>query len=61
MNKSLYIIIIGIVVVGGLIGYTMFGKSSSESHTAGDDYTDAEHQDGNVAPHDDTGTTPHTD
>lgn len=74
MNKTLYIIFTGIVIVAGLIGYTMFGKSSGESHTAGDGHTEAVHQESlphddtglaphnedGVVPHDDTGTAPHT-
>lgn len=75
MNKTLYIIIAGIIVAAGLIGYTTFGKSSGESHTAGDGHTEAEHQESlphdntgkdhhnenGAVHHDDTGTTPHTD
>ena len=77
MNKTLLILIAGIVVVAGLIGYTMFGKSSSThtandghteaehnaaaGHTAGDGHTEAEHSTGESAPHDDTGTAPHID
>lgn len=58
MSKTLLILIAGIVIVGGFIGYTMFGTSSSETaHTAGDGHTDAEHAE--ALPHDDTGTTPH--
>ncbi len=61
MNKSLYLIIGGIVVVGALIGYTMLGKSDA-SHTANDGHTEVEHAEGSAAaPHDDTGTAPHTD
>ncbi len=57
MNKSLYVIIAAIVVVGGLIGYTMFGRSASVVHTAGDGHTDAQHSES--VPHDDTGKAPH--
>ena len=61
MNKTLLIIISGIVVVGGLIGYTMFGKQSSTVHTANDGHTEAEHTTSESTPHDDTGTAPHND
>ena len=57
MNKSLYIIIALIVVVGGLIGYTLFGRPSPVIHTAGDGHTDTQHAES--IPHDDTGKTQH--
>ncbi len=59
MNKSLYIILALIVVVGGLIGYTMFGQSIPPVHTAGDGHTEAQHAES--MPHDDTGLPPHND
>lgn len=58
MNKTLLILIAGIVIIGGLIGYTVLGKSSSTAHTDGDGHTTAQHE---ATPHDDTGTTPHDD
>ncbi len=62
MNKSLYIIIAGIIVVAGLIGYTLFNKDSSAVHTANDGHTEVDHASKSVStPHDDTGTTPHND
>ena len=39
MNKSLYIVIAGIVIVAGFVGYTLFGKEEAV-HTAGDGHTD---------------------
>lgn len=58
MNKTLLILIAGIVIIGGLIGYTVLGKSSSNGHTDGDGHTTAQHE---ATPHDDTGTAPHDD
>lgn len=60
MNKSLYIVIAGIVVVAGIIGYILFGTQEAV-HTAGDGHTDHAQVEANVAPHDDSGTEPHTD
>ncbi len=56
MNTSLYIIIAAIVVVGGLIAYTLIGRSSTPLHTTGDGHTEAQHVES--TPHDDT-KTPH--
>jgi len=62
MNKTLLILIAGIVIVGGLIGYTALGKSTSQEHTEGDGHTGAGHaQTTGTVPHDDTGTAPHND
>ncbi len=44
MNKTLYIIIAGIAVVAGLVGYTMFGQSNTET---------TPHDDSGLAPHTD--------
>ncbi len=61
MNKSLIAIIAGIVVVGGLIGYTMMNKSDA-AHTANDGHTEADHATtGTTVPHDDSGLAPHQD
>lgn len=57
MNKSLYILIAAIVVVGGLIAYTVLPRSSESAHTAGDGHTEAQYTES--APHDDTGKAPH--
>ena len=43
MNKTLLILIAGIVIVGGFIGYTVLGKSTSKEHTEGDGHTTAQH------------------
>ena len=60
MNKTLSILIIGIIVVAGIIGYMVFGGSKNDAaHTAGDGHTDAQHAE--ALPHDDTGTVPHQD
>ena len=71
MNKTLLILIAGIVLVGGLIGYTVLGKSSPADHTDGDGHTTAQHEttethtegDGHTdADHiETTGTVPHDD
>lgn len=61
MNKTLLIIIAGIVIVGGLIGYTVLGKSEPNGHTDGDGHTTVQHEATEKAPHDDTGTAPHDD
>lgn len=66
MNKTLLILIAGIVIVGGLIGYTVLGKPASTQQKASeavphDDTGTAPHDDSAVAPHDDTGTAPHND
>ena len=75
MNKTLSILIIGIILVAGVIGYMVLGGTKNDStHTAGDGHTDAQHAEalphddmgtaahGNeTAPHDDTGTAPHQD
>ena len=62
MNKSLYIVIAGIIVMAGFIGYTLFGTKEAV-HTAGDDHTDhaqVEAQvEATVAPHEDSGTEAH--
>ncbi len=42
MNKTLLLLIAGIVVVGGMVGYTVLNKSDS-AHTAGDGHTEVEH------------------
>ncbi len=55
MNKSLLAIIAGIVVVGGLIGYTIMNTSDA-THITNDGHTDV-----SPASHDDSGTTPHQD
>ena len=61
MNKSLYAIIAGIVVVGGLIGFTMMNKPDA-AHTANDGHTESDHAAaGTAVPHDDTGLAPHQD
>lgn len=62
MNKTQLILISGIIVVGGLIGYTFFGKQEVP-HTSGDGHMEVEHTQnaGTVAPHDDAGTEPHID
>lgn len=58
MNKTLSILIIGIVVILGIIGYVVLGGSKNEIvHTAGDGHTEAQHAE--ELPHDDTGTMPH--
>lgn len=44
MNKTLLILIAGIVIVGGLIGYTVLGKSESNRHTDGDGHTTNQHK-----------------
>lgn len=61
MNKTLLIIIAGIVIVGGLIGFTLLGKSESNGHTDDDGHTTTQHEANGKAPHDDTGTAPHND
>ena len=75
MNKTLLALIAGIIVIGGIIGYTVLGGSKNEAaHTAGDGHTEAVHAEalphndtGTAAhgsegvPHDDTGTAPHQD
>ncbi len=43
MNKTLLVLVPIIVIVAGLIGYTLFGKTDPEAHTAGDGHTEAEH------------------
>lgn len=43
MNKTLIALIVGIVAVAGLIGYTVFGKESAQTHTTGDGHTEARH------------------
>lgn len=60
MNKTLSLLIIGIIVVGGAIGYmTLVGSKSEAAHTTGDGHTDAQHAES--LPHDDTGKAPHQD
>ncbi len=59
MNKTLVALIIGIVAVGGLIGYTVLGKQGAVAPH--DDTGLAPHDDTAVAPHDDSGTAPHND
>ncbi len=44
MSKTLLILITGIVIIGGLIGYTVLGKSSSKGHTDGDGHTTTQHE-----------------
>jgi len=71
MNKTLLILIAGIVIVGGLIGYTVLGKSTSNDSattqqkvaeaTPHNDTGTAPHDDTEAAQHDDTGTAPHND
>jgi flagellar basal body-associated protein FliL len=59
MNKTLLILIAGIVVIAGIIGYMVLGGSKNEAtHTAGDGHTEAQHAE--ALPHDDTGTTAHS-
>jgi hypothetical protein len=60
MNKTLSILIAGIIIIAGIIGYMVLGGSKSDAtHTAGDGHTDAQHAE--VMPHDDAGTAPHKD
>ena len=59
MNKSLYVIIALIVAVSGLIGSTIFGRSTPSVHAAGDKHTDTQHAESVL--HDDTGKAPHDD
>lgn len=62
MNKSLIALVAGIVLVSGLIGYTVLGKEKVETHTAGDGHAESEHlEEATSVPHDDTGTAPHND
>jgi hypothetical protein len=60
MNKTLLILIGGIVIVAGLIGYTIFGKQDA-SHMEGDGHAEHVQGVGKSAPHDDTGVAPHAD
>lgn len=58
MNKTLLVLIAGIVVIAGIIGYVVFGGSKDEiAHTVGDGHTEAQHAE--ALPHDDTGTAAH--
>lgn len=58
MNKTLLVLIIGIIVVGGAIGYVTLSESKDDAtHTPGDGHTEAQHEE--MMPHDDTGTEPH--
>ena len=75
MSKTLLGLIAGIIVIAGIIGYTVLGGSKSDAtHTAGDGHADAEHAESlphddrgtrahgsEGVPHDDTGTAPHQD
>lgn len=71
MNKTLLILIAAIVVVGGLIGFTILGKSESNGHKDSDGHTTNQHKemeshmDGDAhtdAAHDQMmGATPHDD
>lgn len=61
MNKTVMILIAGIVIVGGLIGYTVFGKSASDGKAKTGDPTTTQQRTAETAPHDDTGTAPHDD
>ncbi|TAK58585.1 hypothetical protein EPO14_01955 [Patescibacteria group bacterium] len=61
MNKTVLILIAGIVIVGGLIGYTVLGKSASDGNAKTGDTTTTQQKTVNIAPHDDTGTAPHND
>ena len=49
MNKTLLLLIAGIVVVGGMVGYTVLNKSPEAAQTV------------ESVPHDDSGTSPHID
>lgn len=58
MNKTLLVLIAGIVIIAGIIGYMVLGGSKNDAaHTVGDGHTEAQHEE--MMPHDDTGTTPH--
>ncbi|MBY0539428.1 hypothetical protein K2P56_03285 [Patescibacteria group bacterium] len=58
MNKTLLVLIAGIVIIAGIIGYMFLGGSKNEAaHTAGDGHTEAQHTE--ALPHDDTGTAAH--
>ena len=43
MNKTPLLLIAGIVVVGGMVGYTVLNTSTDAAHTAGDGHMEAEH------------------
>lgn len=61
MNKTVLILIAGIVIVGGFIGYTVLGKSTSDGSAKTGNTTTTQQKTVDIAPHDDTGTAPHND
>lgn len=44
MNNTLIALLAGIVIVVGLIGYTVLGKSAPSVHTDGDGHTTVQHE-----------------
>ena len=62
MNKTLHLIIAGIIIVSGLIGYTMLGQKTDVAHAAGDGHVETDHATAvETSAHDDGGLAPHTD